>query len=282
MKNITKVTSIILTAALAAAIIPAAVKTNKVQAATVTAVRNQIDDRTRQDIQEYYDAASAFLSLHYDELAPDVRIALETVRNAAYPVLGSDNEDDVVQAMSNLRIQLCVAQAYLNGTVADTNSAPAPVIGTAACNRVNTYGAPAEIANTVATVYSTSRNLPPQMLRTAVLNNFVERLYTTIYGRAADAAGRDAFVAKLQSGEFTATDVANAMINSSEFTSKYTTNEQYVAILYRALLGREPDTQGLTNWVNALNNGTSRQDVFNAFASVNTWGSICTIYGLAK
>ena len=281
MKKFTKVTAIILSMAIAAAIFPAVASAKTVHADTVT-VSSQVDDRTRQDLIEYYDAASAFLSLHYDELAPDVRIALETVRNAAYPVLGSDNESDVVQAMSNLRIQLCVAQASLNGTVADTNSAPAPVVGTAACNRVNTYGAPADIANTVATVYSTNRNLPPQMLRTAVLNNFVERLYTTIYGRAADAQGRDYFVSQLTSGQLTATGVANSMINSSEFTSKYTTNEQYVAILYRALLGREPDTQGLTNWVNALNNGTSRQDVFNAFANVNTWGSICTIYGLSK
>lgn len=281
MKKFTKVTAIILSMAIAAAIFPAVASAKTVHADTV-AVSSNVDDRTRQDLTEYYDAASAFLSLHYDELAPDVRIALETVRNAAYPVLGSDNESDVVQAMSNLRIQLCVAQASLNGTVADTNSAPAPVIGTAACNRVNTFGAPADIANTVATVYSTNRNLPPQMLRTAVLNNFVERLYTTIYGRAADAQGRDYFVSQLTSGQLTATGVANSMINSSEFTSKYTTNEQYVAILYRALLGREPDAQGLTNWVNALNNGTSRQDVFNAFANVNTWGSICTIYGLSK
>ena len=42
------------------------------------------------------------------------------------------------------------------------------------------------------------------------------------------------------------------------------TNAAYMDMLYRTVLGRSPDTQGLKNWLNKLSSGTSRQAVAQA------------------
>lgn len=44
--------------------------------------------------------------------------------------------------------------------------------------------------------------------------------------------------------------------------------------VYEATLGRAPDQQGLTNWANALNSGTSLQSVVNGFVGSQEFQSI--------
>ena len=41
-------------------------------------------------------------------------------------------------------------------------------------------------------------------------------------------------------------------------------------------------TQGLANWVDALNRGVSRQDVFYGFAHSEEFTRICTEYGIVR
>lgn len=58
---------------------------------------------------------------------------------------------------------------------------------------------------------------------------------------------------------------------SSRFQESYSQppfdapNEQFVLWCYRSILGREPDPSGFNDWMNALNNGKSKEDVLNFF-----------------
>jgi len=283
MKNITAITklpAIALTAALAISALPfTALKSN---AATVSpkAATQTISDANMNEFKNYYDSSSAFLAIHGDELADDVRIALDTARSQAYNALVSDS--GYLEAMSGLRIQLSYAQASLAGTRADTNAAPAPVIGTAAANLagIGTNNVSAATANRVATIYSTNRNLPASMIKTRLLNDFVERLYSYVFGRPCDQAGRDAYVNAMINGDMTANDVVNNMLNSSEFASRNLSDEAFMTVIYQALLDRTPDASGLNNWVNALKTGTSRASVISYFESTDNWNGLCTFYGI--
>lgn len=286
MKNLNRKT-IITAIALAAAIVtigaPVIKKTTRADSLVqIRAAVQQTDDATINSLKDLYDSSSAFLAIHSDELAPDVYIALDTARSQAYNSL--QRESGYVEAMSGLRIQLSVAEASLEGRIADTNAAPAPVIGTAAANRlgIGTNWVSANTANTVATIYATNRNLPADMIRVRVLNNFVERLYSDIFGRPCDQAGRDRYVNDMINGTCTADDVVKSMFASSEFTSRNLSDETFMTVVYRAFLDREPDAQGLNNWVNQLRNGMTRSEIVDYFSTTENWAGICTFYGINK
>ena len=69
---------------------------------------------------------------------------------------------------------------------------------------------------------------------------------------------------------------------SQEFTAKKYDNAAYVRRLYRALLDREPDAEGLANWVSRLDKGASREDVFKGFAGSQEFARLCASYQIAR
>ena len=236
-------------------------------------------DSTYAAVADYYDSASAFLSMHYNEIPADVYVALDTARTNAYYALESKYGLD--QALSGLRIQLEVAEATLAGIPSDTSRAPDYVSGTAAYNSTNALPLSQATADSVATIYSTNRNLPGQMIRVLVVNNFVDRLYMSIFGRNATNQEKAVWVNGIISGQYTANDIINSMLSSAEFTSRNLSTEQYVSVLYRTFLDRDPDPAGLANWANAINSGAStRQQIADTFSSLDQWHSICAYYGI--
>jgi hypothetical protein len=95
----------------------------------------------------------------------------------------------------------------------------------------------------------------------------VARLYDTVFGRLPDAAGLTAWTHVLQGGA-TLQSVADGFIASPEFQGDYSglDNAAFVRLLYHNVLHRDPDTIGLTSWVNALNQGHSRAEVVVGFS----------------
>ena len=79
--------------------------------------------------------------------------------------------------------------------------------------------------------------------------------------------GFNNWVAALDSGT-PLINITSGFVNSAEFQAKYgaLNNTQFVTLLYNNVLDREPDAQGLANWVNALNAGASRESVVNGFS----------------
>lgn len=113
------------------------------------------------------------------------------------------------------------------------------------------------------------------------VNLFVERLYKTCLGRLGDQGGQKYWVEGMLRGELTGVSCAQKYVFSEEYISKGLTNGQYVDNLYRAIMGRESDSDGRKYWVDSLNNGTlSRDQVFEGFAKSPEFRQICESYGI--
>ncbi|MBR4494880.1 MAG: DUF4214 domain-containing protein [Clostridiales bacterium] len=270
-KNIKKrLIAVALTVAMAFAAFPAG-----------TALANsKVSDQQYQNLCTYYDNATAFLVLYGDKIPADVYAALDTARNNAYPVFEDGDEYAFGIAISDLRMQLSVAQAALMNDPTRANGAPGAVMGTFDGINEGIGILTGDAAVNVAATYSSSRNLPIYMAKSRITGEFVDRIYRSVLGRSSDDAGRQYWVTGIENGTYNPDDVVLTILNSQEFVGRNLNNEQYVTALYQAFLNRTPDSSGLANWVNALNNGASRQDIARGFASSAEWGLICEYYGL--
>ncbi len=93
------------------------------------------------------------------------------------------------------------------------------------------------------------------------------RLYQAALNRAPDDSGLASFSTALAHGA-TPEQVAHGFMSSNEFVQKYGTlnPSDFVTQLYANVLHRAPDAAGLQNFVNALNNGASREQVLVGFS----------------
>jgi len=110
--------------------------------------------------------------------------------------------------------------------------------------------------------------------------DFVDRLYHIALGRDSDEAGRNYWLGALNNGEKSGSEVAYGFFFSPEFVGTGYSNVEYVESLYNAILGRYSDPEGLANWVNALNNGMTREEVFNGFVTSPEFSELCSSYGV--
>ena len=99
---------------------------------------------------------------------------------------------------------------------------------------------------------------------------FVTQLYTNLLGRNPDTGGLNTYVNALNSGAVTRKNLVTGFANSSEFTNAAASlsNTAFVNRLYIGVLGRTPDTGGITSWVKALNaRSVNKAQVTQAFLS---------------
>ena len=85
------------------------------------------------------------------------------------------------------------------------------------------------------------------------------RLYNAAFARFPDADGLKYWIDQFSSGRNTRRVVAQSFLGSAEFTEKYGSNvsdETYVNNLYKNVLGRDADAEGLNYWVGNLSSGT--------------------------
>ena len=121
----------------------------------------------------------------------------------------------------------------------------------------------------------------PYLERVEMVEQFVFRLYETALGREPDPSGFINWQSRIMTGRSTGASVAYSFIFSTEFLAKNVTNEEYVDILYRTLLNREPEPAGMTNWLNHLNARMSRERVFSSFVNSPEYRALCLSYGIA-
>ncbi len=114
----------------------------------------------------------------------------------------------------------------------------------------------------------------------AQVEEFVTRLYNVTLDRAPDAAGLSTWVNGLVSDKTTGVSVAYGFIFSQEFQNKGCSNEEYVELMYNAFMGRASDPAGKANWVNQMNNGMTRQELFKGFANSTEFFNLCRSYGI--
>lgn len=109
---------------------------------------------------------------------------------------------------------------------------------------------------------------------------FVQRLYKTILGRTADTSGLNYWCQKLREG-IGGAEIAASFLLSGEFKSKQISLDDYIALLYNAFLGREPDAPELQYWVNQVRSGAhTAGTIVNEFAGSEEFKMLCNGYGI--
>jgi hypothetical protein len=112
------------------------------------------------------------------------------------------------------------------------------------------------------------------------IEDFVTRFYVLCLGRSPDPAGLMGWVCGLSNGLKTGSQVARGFVLSPEFLAKNTTDEEYLNILYQAFFDRSPDAVGKQGWLDAMQNGATREDVLNGFIFAPEFEDLCDQYDI--
>ena len=112
------------------------------------------------------------------------------------------------------------------------------------------------------------------------VNCFVARLYKVCLNRLPDMGGQAGWVLQLMEGKVTGTSLSFGFVFSPEFMGQGMTNEEFVAYMYRAFFGREPDIEGFNSWVTKLNKGASYEEVFLGFSGSAEFYNLCSSFGI--
>ena len=100
-----------------------------------------------------------------------------------------------------------------------------------------------------------------------ILVGQVRRLYLSFFRRESDQAGLSYWVGRLSGGSGLG-DVASFFAASPEFKVTYGTlsNADFVRLVYRNVMGREPDATGFAFWTGRLDQGLSRGHLMVGFS----------------
>ena len=109
---------------------------------------------------------------------------------------------------------------------------------------------------------------------------FVERMYTIVLGRAAEEQGLNDWTARLMAKEIDGATLVDMFVNSDEFINRNTSDEEYIKILYRAVLGREADADGLKMWKDMLADDWTRDYILEGLVLSTEFKNICDSYGI--
>ncbi len=116
----------------------------------------------------------------------------------------------------------------------------------------------------------------------SIVVDFVTRFYNHCLWRDPDPTGLDGWVNGLINGWVTGEDLAEGFILSPEFILHDTSNETFLLILYRAFFDREPDPEGFSGWLQAMQNGKSRESVLEGFIHSSEFDGLCHRYGITS
>ena len=122
--------------------------------------------------------------------------------------------------------------------------------------------------------------VPPD--KSSAVTDFVLRLYTICLGRDGDNEGICNWTLQLLNGTASGSGVAYGFVFSEEYLNKNPTAEDYVAMLYRTFLDREPDPDGFDHWVSKILSGNSMESVFEGFVNSQEFSNICSNYGISR
>lgn len=101
------------------------------------------------------------------------------------------------------------------------------------------------------------------------MEDSIYRLYAAYFLREPDLAGWDYWTSIYGTAPNTNLEVvSDSFAISQEFINRYgnLSNEDFVRLLYRNVLDREPDQEGFDHWVGVLNTGYPRGAVMIAFS----------------
>ena len=105
------------------------------------------------------------------------------------------------------------------------------------------------------------------------IGSFITRLYSNALGRQPDSTTMNNFknVVKNDSASKAVFDV----FDSTEYRNKNYSDDQFVTMAYKAILGRDPDQSGKQNMLNLINNGMSRTYILSQITGSTEFDNYC-------
>ena len=122
--------------------------------------------------------------------------------------------------------------------------------------------------------------IQPMSEKERQVHAFVERMYTIVLNRAAEEQGLNDWSKRLMAKEIDGATLVDMFVNSDEFINRNTSDEEYIKILYRAVLGREADADGLKMWKDMLADDWTRDYVLEGLVLSVEFKNICDSYGI--
>ena len=108
---------------------------------------------------------------------------------------------------------------------------------------------------------------------------FATRLYTVVLGRDPDPSGLNDWSNRLRTRQISFADCARGFLFSPEFVSKNVNDAEYISVLYRTFLDREPDGDGLSYWTGRLASGSvNRSSIVEGFSNSSEFAELCRHY----
>jgi hypothetical protein len=105
----------------------------------------------------------------------------------------------------------------------------------------------------------------------------IRDLYTSKFGRAADAGGLDYWNNMLSTGQIAPADLAKIFADTEEGVN-YASNQNFVKDTYMGETGRPYDEQGLKFWADKLQSGEIGRDQLGQAFSATPEGQIYDLY----
>jgi hypothetical protein len=121
-----------------------------------------------------------------------------------------------------------------------------------------------------------NRDLNPNVTR------FVWNAYKIGLDRNPSISDLNNYTGSILDGTNEPKDVAMMVMFSTEFINKNYTNAEFLTILYRVLLGVEPDATGYNYNLGLLNSGMTRLNMFNSFASSTAYYNMVSGLGIGQ
>ncbi len=130
--------------------------------------------------------------------------------------------------------------------------------------------------------YTADANVTLTATWTGPIEAFVTRSYRLILEREPDVEGFEYWTESLKSGERVAVDIVSLFVNLEEYSGKHVSGEEFVTTMYRVMMNREPDQEGLTYWVDVFNSPCSYNGIINGFLNSpqQEFQGICAEYGI--
>ena len=113
-------------------------------------------------------------------------------------------------------------------------------------------------------------------------SGFSTLFYNRLLHRNPEKEGLDAWIARLESGEITGSDLIQQFIFGEEcqkIISGYS-NEEFIKYLYKALFNRTPGADGLNAWLARMSAGMTKEEVVKQFGLSEEFVILCNFFGI--
>ena len=121
----------------------------------------------------------------------------------------------------------------------------------------------------------------------AAVVTLITHYYQNILGRAPEPAGLAYYQDRINQAKANGQDVkqefktmASNFLNSPEYLNKGSNDTEYVTTLYKTFLQRDPESTGLTYYLDLLTKGTSRNSLLDNFVNSPEFAQFMSNLGL--